>query len=172
MALEDLQPVATLIHAHHERFDGRGYPDGKHGTQIPLGARILAVADAFDELQDGHLGGATPSAEEARVLLRNGRGTQFDPEIVDTFLRVTQSEQRTGPPPLLVGTLDLVPDMVLASDLISPQGVLLLTSGHRLTDSLIRRIRSFEQRSGESLQVQIRRGLGAGRVPGPLVGGK
>jgi response regulator RpfG family c-di-GMP phosphodiesterase len=161
MALDDLQAVATLVHAHHERYDGRGYPDALWGAQIPLGARILAVVDTYDELQDGHLGGAQPSAEEARILLQQGRGTQFDPEILEIFLQVTQSsrskESSPESSPLLVATDELRADMILATDLLSPEGVILLTAGHRLTTALIRRIRLFEERAEQRFRIHVQR---------------
>ena len=157
MALDDMQSVAGLIRAHHERYDGRGYPDGAAGTEIPLEARILAVSDAYDELQNGHLGGARPSAEEARVLLQQGRGTQFDPEVLEIFLQVTQLDRREATKSLILGSDGLEPAMVLAADLISPEGVLLLSAGHRLTDALIRRIRAFERRAEQRFRLHIQR---------------
>jgi response regulator RpfG family c-di-GMP phosphodiesterase len=158
MPLEDMQNVATIIRDHHERHDGQGYPDGKAGSEIALGARILAIADTYDELQNGHLGGARPNATEARVLLQQGRGSQFDPDVIDVFLQASQAEQRRQPDPLhLVATRDLVPGMVLAGDLLSPQGVLLLVAGHVLTDTLIRRIQQFENREGQAMLVNVRR---------------
>jgi len=157
MALEDLQAVALLIHAHHERYDGRGYPDGKAGREIPLGSRILAVVDTYEELQDGHLGGAQPTPEEARVLLQQGRGSQFDPEVLETFLQVTQTQRPKESAALIVATDELAPDMALASDLLSPDGVVLLTAGHRLTAYLIRRIQAFEQRAEQPFRIHIER---------------
>jgi response regulator RpfG family c-di-GMP phosphodiesterase len=50
-----MQAVAAVIRAHHERFDGEGFPDKRVGHDIPLGARILAIVDTFDDLQNGHL---------------------------------------------------------------------------------------------------------------------
>jgi response regulator RpfG family c-di-GMP phosphodiesterase len=157
MPLEDLQSVAALIHAHHERFDGRGYPDGKAGRDIPLGSRILAVVDTYDELQEGHLGGAKPTAQEARVLMQQDQGSQFDPEVLQIFLQITQTQRRPEKSDHIVSSDELLPLMVLASDLISPQGVLLLTAGHRLTDSLIRRIRTFEHRAQQPFRVHVQR---------------
>ncbi len=159
MPLDDLHGVAAIIHEHHERYDGLGYPDRKAGIEISRSARILAVADAFDELQDGHLGGAMPNEEEAQILLRQGRGTQFDPEVVDVFLQIRLSEHRQAPAsgaavPMATG--ELAPGMVLAADFLSPQGVLLLVAGHVLTEPLIRRIRQFEIRTGQPIRLQIR----------------
>ncbi len=159
MPLEDLHEAGAIIHEHHERYDGLGYPDRKGGGEIRQSARILAVADAFDELQSGHLGGAMPNEEETRILLRQGRGTQFDPEVLDVFLQIRLAETRHASAvttAIPVTTAELTPGMVLAADFVSPQGVMLLVAGHVLTEPLIRRIRQYERRIGESIRLQIR----------------
>ena len=159
MQLEDLHGIAAIIHEHHERYDGLGYPGRKAGIEITRSARILAVADAFDELQNGHLGGATPNEEEALILLRQGRGTQFDPEVLDVFLQIRLAEHhqaQVASAAVPLATCDLHPGMVLATDFLSPQGVLLLVAGHVLTEPLIRRIRQFELRTGQPIRLQIR----------------
>ncbi len=160
MALDDLQPVLPMIRGHHERWDGDGYPDRLAGDAIPVGARILAVADAYDDLQQGQLVESRLSPAEARTILRQLRGKQFDPEVLDVFLHITEPAQPKAeapppPPSLLVPSAALEADMVLARDLVSTRGVLMLTAGHRLTPSLIRRIREFEQREGGQLQIHI-----------------
>jgi HD-GYP domain-containing protein (c-di-GMP phosphodiesterase class II) len=78
------QSVSTIRH-HHERWDGTGYPDGLAGERIPLGARIIAVADAFDAMTSDRVYRPAMSADAAFVELRKGRGTQFDPQIVEVF---------------------------------------------------------------------------------------
>ena len=160
LALDDMAPLLPIIRAHHERFDGQGFPDKLAGAAIPLAARILAVADAFDDLQNGHLSAQPATRQEARTLLRHGRGSQFDPEVLDVFLHITEPEKVTakvakGPATLLLPTEALESDMVLARDLVSASGVLMLTNGHRLTASLIKRIREFEIREGSKLEVHI-----------------
>jgi HD-GYP domain-containing protein (c-di-GMP phosphodiesterase class II) len=72
-----------IIHAHHERWDGGGYPRGLEGDAIPLGARIVAVADAYDAITAG--GRRTP-AQALEVLA--GAAGQFDPHVVDVFAAV------------------------------------------------------------------------------------
>lgn len=76
----------VLAYSHHERFDGKGYIFGKKGEEIPLGARILSVSDTFDALTTDrpYRKGMTP--ESALGLLREVRGTQLDPEVVDVFV--------------------------------------------------------------------------------------
>ena len=78
--------VPTVLH-HHEMFDGTGYPDKLKGENIPLTARILAVADAYDSLRGARPFRGAVAREEARRFLLDGAGTQFDPKIVDVFLR-------------------------------------------------------------------------------------
>ena len=80
------QSVDTIRH-HHERWDGSGYPDGLAGERIPLGARIIAVADAFDAMTSDRVYRPAVSAEAALAELRKGQGTQFDAQIVDLFQR-------------------------------------------------------------------------------------
>jgi response regulator RpfG family c-di-GMP phosphodiesterase len=156
MPLEEMQPVAALIRAHHERFDGQGYPLGQSGRSIPLGARILAVVDTFDELQSGHLVESPMTLQEARTLIRHSRGTQFDPEVVDVFLHITEPERRQLNHEVALSSQLLEPAMVLVRDLVSPTGVLMLTAGHVLTAPLILRIREFDQRTGGKLVIHVK----------------
>jgi diguanylate cyclase (GGDEF)-like protein/putative nucleotidyltransferase with HDIG domain len=83
--------IERIVRHHHESFDGQGYPDCLRGEQIPLGARIIAVADAFQAMVTARSYRAGRSAEEALAELRRCRGTQFDPFVVDAFLRSIQS---------------------------------------------------------------------------------
>lgn len=81
-----LRTVQEIVRHHHERYDGRGYPQGISGTEIPLGARIIAVADAWDAMTLERSYRPALSVEQAVEQLILGRGTQFDPRIVDVFL--------------------------------------------------------------------------------------
>jgi response regulator RpfG family c-di-GMP phosphodiesterase len=156
LALDDMQPVLAMIRGHHERWDGQGFPDRLAGAAIPLGASILAVADTFDDLQQGQIIESRLSAAEARTLMRQARGSQFSPEVLDVFLQMAEPQARKAPvPALLVPSVSLVAGMVLAADLVSSRGVLMLTKGHRLTASLIARVREFEAREGGVLQIQV-----------------
>ena len=73
---------------HHERFDGRGYPDGLSGEDIQLDGRILAVADAYDAMTSDRAYRDGRPQHEAEAVLRQGAGTQWDPGVVDAFFAV------------------------------------------------------------------------------------
>jgi diguanylate cyclase (GGDEF)-like protein len=80
-----LLPVAKLVRSSHEHFDGSGYPDGLAGEAIPLGARIVAVCDAFDAMTSSRPYRPPISVEQALEELRTCAGTQFDPAVVEAF---------------------------------------------------------------------------------------
>ena len=92
LGVEMLKPITLfaellpLIHSHHERWDGTGYPTGLAGEDIPLGARVIAVADAFDAMTHGRPYAPALTPENAIGELRKGAGTQFDAQIVDFFV--------------------------------------------------------------------------------------
>ncbi|MFL5842689.1 MAG: HD-GYP domain-containing protein [Thermoleophilaceae bacterium] len=83
-----LEQVRRVVRHDHERWDGHGYPDGLKGRQIPIGARIVLVVDAFHAMVSDRSYRKGMSEESARIELRSNAGTQFDPDVVDAFLRV------------------------------------------------------------------------------------
>jgi len=93
--IEELSEVIKVVRHHHERFDGSGYPDGLEGSEIPLGARILSVADAYDALTSKRSYRDALSHEDAVGVLEDAAGTQFDPVIVRAFLS-SNSRTRAG----------------------------------------------------------------------------
>jgi hypothetical protein len=82
-----LSTAAKIVYAHHERYDGKGYPAGLKGEDVPLGARIFAVADAFDAMTSNRPYRRALSVEKACEEITNNSGTQFDPAVVEAFLR-------------------------------------------------------------------------------------
>jgi putative nucleotidyltransferase with HDIG domain len=80
-----LGAASDVVRHHHERWDGDGYPDGLKGEKIPLTARVFAVADTLDALTTTRPYRLASPIEEARVLVQEERGTQFDPTVVDAF---------------------------------------------------------------------------------------
>lgn len=81
-------PVEPIVRYHHENWDGSGYPEGLVGTEIPIGARVLAVVDCFDALTSDRPYRAALSDEEALAIIRERRGKMYDPLVVDTFFRI------------------------------------------------------------------------------------
>jgi len=80
-------PVVPIIRHHHERWDGRGYPDRLKGEQIPITARIISVVDCFDSVREDRPFRRGMTIDEATALLRRGSGIHFDPHVVDQFLK-------------------------------------------------------------------------------------
>ena len=81
-----LMNAYPVVYHHHERWDGRGYPDGIAGERVPLGARIVSVMDAYDAMTTDRPYREAMSFDEAQSILRDGGGTQWDPTIVNMFL--------------------------------------------------------------------------------------
>ncbi|HCZ14624.1 MAG TPA: response regulator [Accumulibacter sp.] len=156
MPLADLKNAADLIRAHHERFDGQGFPDGTAGLGIPLGGRILAVANDYDGLQIGTLSEKHFSAEDAKTLLVKSRGKRYCPTVIDALLELL------GAPHEEVGQTARIPvgqlkvGMVLARDLMARDGSLLLAADYRLDANLVREIQAYAKREGLSLVLHIR----------------
>lgn len=128
--------VGEVIRAHHENFDGTGYPDGIAGRKIPWVARCLSVAAYFVE------SGQSQQATIDDILRRSG--SQYDPEAVRLFLKVTQLVRL----PRQVREIlleELEPGMVLASGIYSPHGLLLIGEGQPLGPGTIAKIRSHNQ---------------------------
>lgn len=139
-----LKPVGDTIRAHHERFDGSGFPDGLAGEMIPWTARCLAVVVYYVTCGLPH--------EQAVDRILEQSGTVFDPDATRLFLRCAQAT----PLPRLVREVmvdELDVGMQLASGIYSPTGVLLVAEGYHLDDNTIKKIRNYN--SSASLQRQL-----------------
>jgi HD-GYP domain-containing protein (c-di-GMP phosphodiesterase class II) len=86
--------ILDIVLYHHERYDGKGYPKGLKGSEIPLVARIVAVADTFDAMTSRRVYRNDFSLEYTLNVIRQNKGTQFDPEIVDAFLSLFNEEKK------------------------------------------------------------------------------
>jgi hypothetical protein len=91
-----LRPASAAVRAHHERFDGEGYPDGLRGDEIPLAARIVSVADTYDAMTSTRPYREALSHETAIAEIRRVRGTQLDPRCVDAFLAMFESSREAA----------------------------------------------------------------------------
>jgi diguanylate cyclase (GGDEF)-like protein len=93
LAAPSLAPLAELVRSSHERFDGKGYPDGLVGEEIPRGASVISVCDAYDAMVGGRPYSDAISVDEALEELRRSAGTQFDPKVVEAFLAVVAEQE-------------------------------------------------------------------------------
>jgi putative two-component system response regulator len=89
-----LQYAIMIAEGHHEKFDGSGYPARKRGDDIPLCAKIMAVADVYDALVDNRVYRRAMSHEEAYGIILDGRGTHFDPRVIDAFVSISAEMAR------------------------------------------------------------------------------
>ncbi len=85
-SFENMHKVAPLTLAHHERWDGKGYPNGLKGEEIPFLARIISIADSYDAMTSTRSYRTSLTRQEAIAELRRNAGKQFDPELVDLFI--------------------------------------------------------------------------------------
>ena len=134
--VDHLEEVGVVIRAHHERFDGKGFPDALKGEEIPWLARLLAVAIGFAE----------SSLDEASTIegIRQGSGNAYDPEAVRAFLRaISKASISRKEREILIA--ELQPGMVLAKGIYTPNGLLIVPEGQPLNEDSIDKILSHNQ---------------------------
>ena len=146
-AISDLRGAGVLIRHHHEHYDGSGYPDALEGTAIPLGARIIALADFIDRNLPRH---DERAADLVLTLLQPYLGSRFDTSLYPFFEQVVRAHY--GPPadaagmvPRLVRPAELNNGMVLNDDLFSSTGLLLLSRNTVLDDEAIAAIFRYHE---------------------------
>jgi HD-GYP domain-containing protein (c-di-GMP phosphodiesterase class II) len=106
----DYTSAARLVLAHHERFDGRGYPNRLKGKDIPLGARIISVSDCFDALTSRRPYRGPLEVERAVAEIRRNSGKQFDPDCVEAMLRVLRRQGALPSLELATGVPAMAPE--------------------------------------------------------------
>ncbi len=136
--IEELQEAGELIRHHHEWYNGNGYPDHLSSDMIPLGARIIGVADAVDRLANPGQGGGRYDFKGAISIVKASRNTKYDPKIVDIAEKIVEELENSvyrdiGSEDDGFMPGDLVPGMILSRDVRSGTGVLILPSGSELT---------------------------------------
>ncbi len=161
MPLPELHGAIEIIMAQFERVDGSGSPNRLEGDAIPLGARILAVARDYDAMQIGTLVQRKLQPAEARTLILHGASKRYDPNVVQA-LGMALEAKPAGPTAEaqreveIRNSTQLQPGMVLARDLVTPSGLLMLAADHTLDERLILRIRDFERVGGIQLLTVIK----------------
>ncbi|RYZ81239.1 MAG: hypothetical protein EOP06_23870, partial [Proteobacteria bacterium] len=101
-----MRMAEVIALSHHERFDGTGYPHGLQGEGIPLEGRIVSVVDVFDALTHERPYKKAWTVEAALAEIQKGAGTQFDPHIVESFLKVLSLENESHPHQPMNSTLE------------------------------------------------------------------
>lgn len=156
MPLSSLRSAARLVRSHQERLDGLGFPDGLGGDELPLAAQVVGIAAAYEGLQAGRLSERPHDAARARAVIRGTAGTHFSTALVDAFERLLSAAPAPAPSDLELQAADLKPGMVMAQDLLSPQGTLLLAAGFVFDNGVINTIRDLVAREGLGIVFRIR----------------
>lgn len=153
-AMHDLHGVAAQVRHHHERFDGQGVPDGLFGDKIPKGARVLAVAEDFEELQLGWLSTKKLTEEEALKFIQGSSGKRYDPAVVAALPKAIEHLNATPKEgEVILHTAQLLPGMRVSRNLISPDGMLLMVHDGVVSDALIQHL--FELKTTESIDLNV-----------------
>ena len=144
--IKKLLPVSLLIRHHHERYDGRGYPDSLRGEKTPVGSRIIAITDYFDALINPWDSHERCSADRAIYMLEKEGGGRFDPVLINRFKETLQEFRHEGIEAGIaeIDVSDLKEGMTLASDVRTKRGLLLMASGEVIRPVHLDNIRNFQ----------------------------
>ena len=138
------EKASKMIRHHHENYNGSGFPDKLKGDNIPLGARIIAVADAYDSALNSKVNFQFATPEKALAWLANRTALEFDPVVVDALAASLKDEANSvESDEVEVSLADLREGMVLSRDIRTPLGALLLPRGTSLSSENLIRITSF-----------------------------
>ena len=156
MGIDELSPIAQLVRHHHECFNGQGFPDGLRGEAIPLGARILLVANDYDGLQIGTISALRFNPEEALQAMEKARGVRYDPLVLDALRAVVTAPPKPRQVEREVAISQLKPGMVLTREFVHRDSLPLLTAGQMLTSRLIERMQAYAAAQGGDLTVFVK----------------
>jgi response regulator RpfG family c-di-GMP phosphodiesterase len=157
MALEQLHGAAKLIRSHRERFDGTGYPDHLSGLSIPLGARILAIAEDYDSALIGTSFVKPLMPAQALLMIQDGKGKRYDLSVANALLLELNksSTAKNNASESILRSGQVTPGMKLSRDLITRNGEMLLSRDHVLNEQIIDQVMSFERMDGHPLTIYI-----------------
>jgi response regulator RpfG family c-di-GMP phosphodiesterase len=156
MGIGQLKGVAPLVRHHHECWDGSGYPDGLAGLALPVGARILTVANDYDALQMGTLVNRSLKPTEALAFIVENRGRRYDPTAVDAFVGLISESLKATIAELPLRPAQLKPGMILARDLMHRDGYLLLAHDHPIDTRIIGQLQDIERTEATPMTLYIR----------------
>jgi response regulator RpfG family c-di-GMP phosphodiesterase len=161
LPLPDLKDVSEIISGQFERFDGAGFPAQLAAEAIPIGTRILTLASDYDNMQIGALTHNKLTSEEAKIIITHSSGKRYDPQVVAAFMHLTggaqrEESERAKVRERAVTSGEMLAGMVLSRDLITLNGLLMLSIDHILDEHLIQKIRDFEKSGNMKLTAWIR----------------
>lgn len=158
LSFDPLKEAAQIVLHHHERYDGKGFPARLTGVKIPLGARIVAVADDYDNLQlPNNFLGKVLTETQAHEYILSESGKRYDPGVVSVFdqmfeqIRTLMSQKKE----VILTTDKIRPGMKLSRDLVNQNGMVMLAAGKPLTENYILKLRQFETTFNTRLQVAV-----------------
>jgi hypothetical protein len=154
--VEQLANAAKIIRHHHEYLDGSGYPDRLVGLAIPIGARILAVANDYDALQMGTLTLQEHTPDQALEYIVAGRGRHYDPGVVNTFKTLLIQASVEASKDHALRPAELKSGMVLTRKLEYPEGEVLATAGQFVDRALIDRLLAVESEAQIALSIYVK----------------
>ncbi len=169
MGMTEMEGVALIIRHHHERFDGQGFPDGLMKQIIPIGSRILTIAEDYDELQLGWLAPKSLTEKEALEFIRGAAGKRYDPDLMLAFESALRKlAELEKPDELIMKVEELKAGYALTRNLLSKDNVLLLAKGHVMNPALIRQLTEYQNKTKSVLKLYIRKDTvdGAGAMVG------
>lgn len=158
MALDNLHDAAKLIRHHAENYNGSGFPARLKGEAIPLGARILALANDYESLIDGSLLHKRLTVGEAKDYIMRNRGKRYDPNLVDLLyprLSVTDIKNRKDDC-YFTTPKQLKPGMIVGQDFVLENGLVLFAKGQTLNEKLITKIQELETQMDARFRVYIK----------------
>jgi HD-GYP domain-containing protein (c-di-GMP phosphodiesterase class II) len=153
--IEMLRPIAKLVRMHHEQFNGRGFPDGLDGSQIPLLAQIISAASIYDNFVfRGKI-----KLKDIPDNLQRIRGYQLDPELIELLLEYNLSEiqKEADKNYIRVESDDLKEGMILASDIRMKSGAMIMPAGTKLTFHGISKLQSYVEMAIISKEIFIKK---------------
>lgn len=173
--IKSLKKTAFYIRYLHERFDGKGYPDGLVGEKIPLGSRIISLVADYENLQNGSLTGKKHEKAQAINFILDNRNSRYDPNLANLLIEgqnsgiqvTTALPQKESAPPQkaaskelkkelkVVSSNELMPAMILAEDLQTKAGISILSKGYEFTEEVISHIVKLEHSLKEALAISV-----------------
>lgn len=158
--ITQLQEVARVIRHQHECMNGSGYPDQIGGLMIPLGARIQAVANDYDELQTGALSLQLHTPANALEYIIKHRGQRYDPQVVDALIAIHSESTSKAEREVVVTPFELKPGMVLTRELHYHDGSALLPKGRVIDAGAAARLMRLQETTAQSILIHVRHGSG------------